>query len=83
MPKIDFDKIKREFDGMTAQEQYNWLVTTDLKDRFTVMLDNDGTDIFFDDDEEANYILTFKWYIGNSGGAEALLTAIGCNIQGV
>jgi len=47
------------------------------------MLDNDGTDIFFDDDEEANYILTFKWYIGNSGGAEALLTAIGCNVQGV
>lgn len=80
---IDLKEIKNKFDLLTKQEQWDWLVTTDMKDQFTLYMDNDDTHIYFHNDEQADYCLRFKGYIGTSAGAYCLMKSIGINAQNV
>ena len=73
--------IKADFDKLSDQEQYDWLVKTELKPLFVLYMDNDDTHIYFHDDENADYCLRFKAYLGTSAGGEAIMQAIGVNAQ--
>ena len=73
--------VQKEFDRLDEQGQWNWLVTTNLKDQFVLYMDNDDTSIYFNDDEDADYVLRFKGYLGTSVGGECLMKAIGVNAQ--
>lgn len=39
----DLNNLKQEFDSMSSKQQWDWLVKTNLKDEFTLYLDNDQT----------------------------------------
>ena len=80
---MNLQEIKSQFDEMDEKEQWAWLVATDLKEKFTLFLDNDDSHIYFDDDNEADYVLRFKADIGNRWGIEFLLSAIGVRAEGV
>lgn len=74
---MDFKAIKEKFDSLDARQQYEWLVSTDLKDRFELTIDLNDTEILFNDDDEAKYIMRFKKHIGFGGGLVLLLQSIG------
>lgn len=80
---MELAKIKKQFDSLDEQEQWKWLIDTDLKPHFTVFLDNDDTHIYFEEDTEADYVLRFKDDIGNRQGVNNLLMALGVNVQDV
>jgi hypothetical protein len=80
---MNLQEIKSQFDKMDEQEQWAWLVVTDLKKEFVLWMDNDTTSIYFKSDEDANYPLYFKDDIGNRCGVEHLLKAIGVDAQDV
>ena len=74
---MDLEKIKQEFDKLTTHEQFEWLLSCEFKDKFTVFLDNDNTSILFDDDTNADYLITLKQDIGNRRGIIYLLASAG------
>ncbi len=80
---MDLKEIKNSFDEMSCEEQWAWLVHTELKDKFKIYLDNDDTFIYFIEDTKSDYCLRFKDDIGNRGGVNYLLEALGLNVQGV
>ena len=77
---MDLSKLKQDFDKLTPQEQYDWLLKQD-KATFTIYLDNDVTELSFHSDEECNYTFRFKRYLGDAAGVESLLKAMGFDAQ--
>jgi len=80
---MNLKKIKKDFDKLSSSEQWEWLVKTDLKEEFTLFLDNDDAFITFNCDEDGKFVLSFKDFISNAEGAYFLLEAIGVNVEGV
>ena len=80
---MNLQEIKSQFDEMNEEQQWAWLVATDLKDSFRLFLDNDNTSILFNDDEEAEHVLYFKADIGDRSGLDFLLKSIGVTAEGV
>ncbi len=78
---IDLKKIKKEFDSLSAKLQWKWVVDSQLKNEFTINLDNDNTFIYFKEDKDADFIMDFKADIGDREGVECLLKGIGCNVE--
>jgi hypothetical protein len=74
-------KVKQEFDKLGDSEQWQWLATTNFKPHFVLWLDNDDTHIYFDDDENADYVLRFNNYAGSGLGTLHLLKAIGVRAE--
>jgi hypothetical protein len=81
MNREEIKSVKKMFDALNEQEQYDWLVKTDLKEKFILYMDNDDTHIYFDDDDQADYCLRFKAYLGTSAGGECIMSAIGVRAQ--
>lgn len=77
--------IKSHFDNLSEEDQWKWLIETDMKDKFRIGLDNDNTSIHFYEDEDADmdHTLYFKADIGNRWGVELILKGLGYNAEGV
>lgn len=80
---MDYKELQSSFDLMSAEQQWEWLVKTDLKDKFVIYLDNDSTVIYFSEDTEANHRMSFKEDLGNRSGVNVLLAVLGCNVEDV
>jgi hypothetical protein len=77
---MDFNKIEQEFNALSAKGQWQWVVNSDLKSNFKIMLDNDTTDIWMwkDSEEDEDVLfLTFKEDIGDRSGLPYLLETVG------
>jgi len=77
---MNLKQLKQEFDQLTPQQQYEWLMKQD-KSLFMIYLDNDATELLFHADTESDYVLTFKRYLGSCDGIELLLIAMGIEVQ--
>lgn len=80
---MEKSKLVKQFDNMTEQQQYDWLVNVQPKNDFTIYLDNDDTHIYYHDDTEADYCLRFKGFLSNGPGVELLLKSLGYNAESV
>lgn len=77
----DLKEVYKHFNNLDEKEQWKWLLNTELKPYFSVILDNDSTSICFDYDEEADFLMYFKSDIGNREGVDLLLSLIGCKVE--
>jgi len=80
---IPYAEIKQLFDNLSPIDQWRWLVDCKFKDKIRVNLDNDCTDITFNDDEDSDFILYFKNDIGDREGVSDLLGILGINAESV
>lgn len=83
MEKTEIASIKKMFDSLSENGQWLWLIHTDLKEHFTVYLDNDNTHIYFAADDNADYCMAFKNDIGDRSGVYSLIAALGVDVRGV
>ena len=68
----DYSDLIAEISSMSAKEQWQWIISSDIKDKFKIELDNDTTYLTF----EEGYV-SLKSDIGNREGAIHLLEALG------
>ncbi len=69
----DNSSLIAKLKSMTAKEQWQWIISSDIKDKFTIDLDNDTTFLSFGED---GYVI-LKSDIGNREGAIHLLESLG------
>jgi hypothetical protein len=69
----DYSDVIAELKSMSAKEQWQWIISSDIKDQFKIDLDNDTTFLSFG---ESGYVV-LKSDIGNREGTIHLLEALG------
>jgi hypothetical protein len=74
----DFSGLIAEIKSMSAKEQWQWILSSDIKDKFKIELDNDATYLTFED----GYV-DLKSDIGNREGVTHLLESLGLKVTGV
>lgn len=77
MDKIHLKLLKEHFYKLSNDDQWVWVVETELKDKFYLYIDNDMTSVHWIDDDESEYEMIFKSDIGDRKGVMYLLDAIG------
>lgn len=78
---MNYEKIKKDFDKMSEQEQWDFLLKN--KEIISIMLDNDNTTDTFNSEDKSEdcTLLVFKADIGNRWGVDYLLNSIGVTFQ--
>lgn len=74
----DYSDLITELKSMSAKEQWQWIISSDIKDKFKIELDNDSTYLTFED----GYV-DLKSDIGNREGVTHLLESLGLKVTGV
>lgn len=78
------ENIKKKIDSLSPQDQWKWFLENHKTfPPFQLMLDNDSNEIWFDDDEEADFMIYFKADCGNRYGLYHLFNALGIKASGV
>ena len=73
---MNFEKIKSEFQALSASAQWKWIVENRAMIS-EIIVDNDNTSIFLGGDNEAYFMLLAKADCGNRSGVVYLLRALG------
>lgn len=79
---MNYKEIRDKFDSLDIQGQWDWFLKIDFKDKIQVNLDNDSTDFYFIDNDDAG-LFCFKADIGNRKGVFCILKSLGFNVQPV
>jgi len=78
------ENIKKTMDALSPQAQWKWFIDNyKTFPPFQLMLDNDSSEIWFNDDENANFMIYFKEDVGNRSGLYHLFSALGIWAAGV